>query len=131
MGKGTIQSGRIEFFGWNTSVAVGIGAVRTQIVGATIPSKCRARVKSFGNYLGTVAAWGFCYWEVLVNGVPWEFYGGDPQIFDQVGYAAQRQESTQYEVSGGSFVQVVGSNPTAAIVDMGVSLGLELIYQEG
>jgi len=129
--NGTIQSGRIEAFRFNASVAVGIGAVRTEIVGTTVPCKCRARVKSFGNYLGTVPAWGFCYWEVLVNGVPMEFYGGDPRIYDQVGYAAQRQESTEYEISGGSFVQVVGSNPTADIVDMGVSLGMELIYQEG
>lgn len=130
MSLGTIQSGRREVFAENHSVNVAIGAVRTQIVGATIPPKARAMVKSFGNYLGTVAAWGVAYWEILVNGVPIEFYGGTPRIMDQVGYAAQRSPTTQYEISGGSTVSVVGSNPTAAILAMGVSLEIDLIYQE-
>lgn len=127
---GTIQSGRTESFRENHSVNVGIGAVRTQIVGATIPPKARARIKSFGNYLGTVAAWGVAYWEILVNGVAIEFYGGTPRIMDQVGYAAQRQPATEKEFPGGTVISVVGSNPTAAILAVGVSLELELIYQE-
>jgi hypothetical protein len=49
---------------------------------------------------------------------------------DQVGYAAQRQPTTELEISGGSVVQVCGSNPTAAIVQMGVSMEWEAIYQE-
>ena len=130
MNFGTIQSGRTEFFRENHSVNVGIGAVRTVIATFTVPAKARARIKSFGNYLGTVAAWGTAYWEILVNGVPIEFMGGTPQIFDQVGFAAQRQPSTEYEISGGSRVDVTGSNPTAAILAMGVSLEIEAIYQE-
>jgi hypothetical protein len=125
-----IRNGRTEYFRENHSVNVGIGAIRTVIVAATIPAKARARIKGFGNYLGTVAAWGVAYWEVLVNGVPIEFYGGTPIIMDQVGFAAQRQASTEYEFSGGSVVQVVGTNPTAAILAMGVSLEIELLYQE-
>jgi hypothetical protein len=34
------------------------------------------------------------------------------------------------EIGGGAQIQVRGSNPTAAIVNMGVSLELEIIYQE-
>lgn len=130
MSMGTIQSGRTEYFRENHSVNVAIAAVRTVIATFTVPPKTRARIKSFGNYLGTVAAWGVAYWEVLANGVPVEFYGGTPRIMDQVGYAAQRQPSTEKEFPGGTVIQVCGSNPTAAILAMGVSLEIEAIYQE-
>ena len=125
-----IRQGRTEYFRENHSVNVGIGAVRTVIAAINVPAKAVARIKSFGNYLGTVAAWGVAYWEVLVNGVPIEFYGGTPIIMDQVGFAAQRQASTEYEISGGSRITVVGTNPTAAILAMGVSLEIEALYQE-
>lgn len=130
MGAGTIQNGRREYFRENHSVAVGIGAVRTDIFAFTVPAKSRVKLIGFGNYLGTVAAWGVAYWEILVNGVPVTFVGGTPQIMDQVGYAAQRQPSTELEFSGGSAVRVTGSNPTAAILQMGASMEMEAIYQE-
>jgi len=128
--KGSIQNGRREYFRENHSVAVGIGAVRTTLGTFTVPAKTRARIKSFGNYLGTVAAWGTAYWEILVNGVAIEFMGGTPRIMDQVGYAAQRQTSTEYEFSGGSRIVIAGSNPTAADLQMGFSIEIEAIYQE-
>lgn len=130
MGLGTIQSGRREFFAENHSVNVAIGTLGTLIVGFTIPPKARAIITSFGNYLGTVAAWGVAYWNIQFNGVNQMFYGGMPNIFDQVGYAAQRQPSTEIMISGGTYVAIRGSNPTAAILAMGVSIGGELIYQE-
>jgi hypothetical protein len=130
MAFGTIQLGRTEFFRENHSVAVGIGAIRTALGVFVVPAKARARIKSFGNYLDVVAAWGFCYWEIMCNGVAIEFMGGTPRIMDQVGFAAQRQTSTEVEFSGGSRVVVAGTNPTAGIVNMGFSMELEAIYQE-
>lgn len=130
MGAGTIQNGRREYFRENHSVAVGIGAVRTVIGTFTVPSKARAKLIGFGNYLGTVAAWGVAYWEILANGVPVTYVGGTPRIMDQVGYAAQRQPTSELEFSGGTVVQITGSNPTAAILQMGFSMELEAIYQE-
>lgn len=127
---GTIQSGRTEQFRENHSVNVGIAAVRTAIFTFTVPPKARCRILEFGNYLGTVAAWGTAYWNFIVNGVALDFYGGTPNIFDQVGYAAQRQTSTLREFSGGSLIVLAGSNPTAAILAMGISLSYEFIYQE-
>jgi hypothetical protein len=118
MAFGTIQLGRTEFFRENHSVAVGIGAIRTALGVFVVPAKARARIKSFGNYLDVVAAWGFCYWEIMCNGVAIEFMGGTPRIMDQVGF------------SGGSRVVVAGTNPTAGIVNMGFSMELEAIYQE-
>ena len=130
MNMGSIQNGRREYFRENHSVAVGIGAVRTVIGTFTVPAKARAKLIGFGNYCGTVAAWGVIYWEILINGVPVTYVGGTPRIMDQVGYAAQRQSTSELEISGGSLVQITGSNPTAAIVQMGFSMELEAIYQE-
>ena len=126
----SIQAGRRESFRENHSVAVAIAAVRTSIFSFTVPHKSRCQFKAFGNYLGTVAAWGFAYWEVLCNGIAVQFYGGTPVIMDQVGYAAQRQISAEVEFSGGSFINFTGSNPTAAILQMGISIDYDLIYQE-
>ena len=130
MSFGTIQSGRTESFKENHSVAVGIAAVRTSIFQFTVPPKARCRFLEFGNYLGTVAAWGVAYWEVLANGQAQFWYGGNPRIMDQVGYAAQRQTTAPIEYSGGTVINFTGSNPTAAILNMGISFSYELIYQE-
>ena len=130
MSLGTIQNGRREYFRENASVQVLAGAVRTVIMSLTVPTKARLQLTGFGNYTDTVAAWGTIYWEILVNGVPIEYMGGTPRIMDQVGYAAQRQASTEVMIPGGALLQVVGSNPTAGNVNMGVSLELEGIYQE-
>lgn len=129
MNFGTIQSGRTEFLRENHSVNVAIGAVDTVIVAFTVPPKTRARFKSFGNYLGTVAAWGVAYWTIYANGVPCTMFGSI-NIMDQIGFAAQRQPTTEWEFSGGTRITVCGSNPTAAILAMGVSLEIEAIYQE-
>ena len=130
MALGTIQSGRTEYIRENHSVQVLAGAVDTVIGNFTVPAKCRCRLKSFGNYCDTVAAWGTIYWTIYVNGVPWEIGGGTPRIMDQIGYAAQRQGITEREISGGSLVQITGSNPTAGNVNMGISIEFEAIYQE-
>ena len=125
-----INSGRTESFRENHSALVTALLDYADIWTYSVPSKCRLRFKSFGNYLGTVAAWGFCTWTVLLNNVPIWFYGGNPAVLDQVGYAAQRQQMTEYEVGGGTQIRVQGYNPTAADVNMGISIEYELIYQE-
>lgn len=130
MAFGTIQSGRTEKKRENHSVEVLAAGVRTSIYQFVVPPKCRCRMLAFGNYLSDVGAWGAAYWEVLVNGSAIEFYGGTPVIMDQVGYAAQRQLSTEYEFSGGTLINFTGSNPTAGNIDMGISFEYELIYQE-
>ena len=118
--------GRREQFRENWSVNVGIG-LAAAIWTYRVPSKCRFKFLSFGNYLGTVAAWGTAYWTLTQNGInvyPYE------AIYDQIGYAAQRSTMTELEFNGGATIVITGVNPTAAILAMGVSLEWELIYQE-
>jgi len=123
-----INTGRTEGFRFNESVNVGIGAAAI-IWQYTVPSKCRLRFKSFGNYLGTVAAWGVAYWQMGANGVPVKL-GDQYAVFDQIGYAAQRQIVTEDEYGGATTLIIMGVNPTAAILAMGVSIEFDLIYQE-
>lgn len=120
---------RREFFAENWSVEVANGA-ESALWTFTVPAKCVLQFESFGNYLGTVAAWGTAYFYLTQNGVPVEFYGGTPFIYDQVGYAAQRQKIENKIFGGGTRLVFMGNNPTAAALDMGVGLGYYLIYQE-
>jgi hypothetical protein len=121
-----LNTGRTEKFRENWSVAVPTVttvALWTYIV----PSKCRLRLLSFGNYLGTVAAWGAVVWVLLANNVrvpPYE------AVLDQIGYAAQRQTVTELEFSGGTTLNVTAYNGTLLTCNCGVSLEWELIYQE-
>ena len=123
-----INTGRTEGFRFNESVNVGIG-LTAAIWSYTIPCKCRLRWKHFGNYLGTVAAWGVAYWQMFAGGVPVKL-GDQYALFDQIGYAAQRSTITEDEYGGGTTLTILGTNPTAAILAMGVSISYDLIYQE-
>jgi hypothetical protein len=116
---------RVEEKFENHSENVGIGAT-LEILRVEAPSKCRIRIKTFGNYLGTVAAWGVAYWTYWENGVQREFSGVN-QIMDQIGFAAQRQPVSPVEVGGGSVIQFFGVNPTGDILAMGISIGYEII----
>ena len=116
---------RVEERFENWSDDVGIGAT-LELLRIEVPTKCRIRIKSFGNYLGTVAAWGSAYWTYFENGIQKNF-AGTFLVKDQIGYAAQRQPVTVIEVEGGSVVQFYGVNPTAAILTMGISIGYEII----
>jgi hypothetical protein len=121
-----INTGRTERFRENWSVLVP-DVTTVALWTYTVPSKCRLRLLSFGNYLGTVAAWGFVVWALLCNNqrvAPYE------AVLDQIGYAAQRQTVTELEFGGGSLLQVTAYNGTAADCQVGVSLEWELIYQE-
>ena len=114
---------RVEPKGENFSFAVGIGATLL-LYGYTVPSRLNWRLSKFGNYLGTVAAWGVAYWVIYINGV----LIPDGRIYDQIGYAAQREFKTKIFASPGDRVEIYGVNPTAAILQMGVSLGWDLEY---
>lgn len=115
----------------NWSVNVGIGATAA-IWTYQIPHKARARMIGFGNYLGTVAAWGVAYWYFTCNNVPQALFTGTGAylIYDQVGYAAQRQPCSDEEYAGGSTLVIYGVNATAAALDMGISIEYEEIYPQ-
>ena len=70
-----------------------------------VPSNQHYVLKEFGNDLANVAGWTFAQWQILVNGMP--TYPMDA-IFDQMGYAAQRQKVEGIVIRGGSRFQVRG-----------------------
>jgi hypothetical protein len=122
-----INFGRKQFFAENFSVATLAGVQGNIIATMTIPSKCRARLLAFGNYIDTVAAWGDIVWTMRCNGIPMAPYNA---VLDQIGYAAQRSEVENIEVGGASLITVTADNNHVANVQVGVSLAWELIYQE-
>lgn len=70
-----------------------------------VPANSRLILKSFGNDLSNVGGWTFVHWQFLRNGIP--IYPMD-DIFDQMGYAAQRQAIQNLEVNGGDRFQLRG-----------------------
>ena len=92
-----------------------------------VPARTAWRWRKVGNYLGTVAAWGFAYWEVLINGVRVPENG---LIYDQIGYAASREIITPVYAMPGERVQVVAHNLTAANLQMGINMKWDLEYGE-
>jgi len=123
-----INTGQTKFYAENFSVNVLAASVGTVIATYIVPSKCRARLLSFGNYLSLVALWGDVTWRMNVNGIPMAPYNA---IRDQIGYAAQRSDVEKIEAGGGSVITVTADNADALLaVDVGVSLAWELIFQE-
>jgi len=129
-----INTGRTEFHAENYSVLVPLDAVFPlpalveYVIGTYIvPSKCRVRLLSFGNYIGTVAAWGLIRWHLNANGIRVAPYDN---VLDQIGYAAQRSEVERIEFGGGTTLTVSCHNDSAAAVQVGVSVAWELIFQE-
>jgi len=91
-----------------------------------VPSKSKFRLVSFGNYTDSYSAWGTIFWSFYLNDTliyPYE------KILDQIGTGAHRQPIQPVEVFGGSTFRIQASNPTSAIVAMGVSLRWELYFQ--
>ena len=116
-----------DFFAENFSVSVPGTSTGTVIATINVPIKCRFRLLSLGNYIDSVAAWGFITWHFNCNGTPQAPYHS---ILDQIGYAAQRQETQHLEFGGGSIITITADNTTAAPVAVGISISWELIYQE-
>ena len=121
--------GRREFVGENWSVNI-LANATTAIWDYVVPVKMEIEIAEFGNYMSDVAAWGTNYFYAVANGVPFELAGGFPNIYDQVGYAAQRQPISPKRFSGGTRIIIYGVEATGAAVDMGVSIGYWKIYQE-
>jgi hypothetical protein len=99
-----------------------------ELVSVQVPQKCRLVVKSFGNYCGTLTAWGAVYWVFLQDGrliYPYE------NILDQLGYGPSRQPIEDVIIPGGHRFSIMAVNPTAAIVKMGISLEYDLEFAEG
>lgn len=71
----------------------------------TVPSNQMLIVKSFGNDLSNVAGWTLVHWQLLKNGIP-NYPMQD--IYDQMGYAAQRQPIQNLRWPGGSRFTVRG-----------------------
>lgn len=121
--------GQREFFAENWSEQVLANATQ-ELWTFTVPNRCVLELVEFANYMDTVAAWGTNYFYFAQNGVVFEYAGGYPLIYDQVGYAAQRQKFSPKYFSGGNRLQIFGVEATGANVDMGISVGYYLIYQE-
>ena len=92
-----------------TVAAVG-GVV--DFVDEIVPSNQTYVIKSVGVDLDNVAGWTFCHWRFLKNGIP--VYPLD-DIYDQIGYAAQRQSVENIQFPGGSRFQIRGINDHAAL----------------
>jgi hypothetical protein len=70
-----------------------------------VPANQTLIVKSFGNDLSNVLGWTLVHWQLLKNGMG-EYPMDD--IFDQMGYAAQRQPIENLRWQGGDRFQVRG-----------------------
>jgi len=122
-----INTGRTEFHAENYSVQVLAASAGTVIGTYIVPSKARARLLTFGNYLSLVGHWGDVTWHLNCNGIPCAPYNA---LLDQIGYAAQRSEVERLEFGGGSIITVTADNANVANVDVGCSVSWELIFQE-
>ena len=93
-----------------------------------VPAGCYAELVSFGNDIDTPAAWGQVYWRFLRDGLPLTQEGLDA-IYDQMGYAAQRQRIYPAKFMGGSKMTVRAYNNYSGSVEMLVSLLFRLYYR--
>lgn len=119
---------RVEEKGENFSGLVTALLDQLVLYDYVVPARVRWRLRNFGNYLGTVAAWGIAnsYWTMEINGVL--VPGG--LIADQVGYAAQASPISAVIGFPGDRIQIIGHNLTAADLQMGVKLEWNLEFVE-
>ena len=117
---------KTEKFIQNFSADIPIaGAV--DLIDMIIPAKCTMVVLDFGNYCNTVAAWGTIYWDFYNDDLPLYPYN---HIMDQIGFGTGRQAVQSVPINGGHRFRIRATNPTAGIVQMGISLEYELRYGE-
>lgn len=108
---------------------------RSQVIAATtqfdfidfvVPPNQTLILKSFGNDLSNVAGWTLVHWRLLKNGIPQ--YPMD-DIFDQMGYAAQRQPVQNLKWTGGSrfIVRGIANAGTPALCAVLISVEYDLV----
>lgn len=98
--------------------AVIAAGTQNDFIDFVVPSNQTLVLKSFGNDLSNVAAWTLVHWRFLKNGIPQ--YPMD-DIFDQMGFAAQRQPVQNLRWTGGSRFIVRG------IADAGTPAGTAVL----
>lgn len=124
-----MNTGRKEFHGENWSEVVLAGATQ-EVWRLVVPQAAEVEIVEFGNYMSVVAAWGTNYWYAMANGVHFELAGGFPNIYDQVGYAAQRAKINPKVFPGGTLIQIFAVEATGANVNMGISIGYNYVWRE-
>jgi hypothetical protein len=94
-----------------------------------IPANQTLVIKSFGNDLSNVGGWTFVHWQFLKNGQG-EYPMND--IFDQMGYAAQRQNVENLKWQGGDRFQLrgVANVGTPALCAVLASIEYDLVDNE-
>lgn len=97
-------------------------AAQFDFIDEIVPSNQHFVVKSFGNDLSNVAGWTFAQWQLLRNGMP--VYPMDA-IFDQMGFAAQRQPVENLVWNGGDRFQVRGLMAAAGPAGCAVLVSIE------
>lgn len=120
---------RREFVGENWSATI-LANATTALWDYTIPSGIDLEITEFGNYMGDVAAWGTNYFYATANGVPFELAGGFPLIYDQVGYAAQRQTISPKRFNGGTRIIIYAVEAKGFNVAMGISIGYFNLFKK-
>ena len=115
-----------NFSGNVPAAALGVNG-QLDLFTLTVPARAKMTPTEFGNYCGTLAAWGFVWWDFLNDG-----YGLYPyeQILDQIGFGTGRQGVQGVTIEGGHTFIIRAINSTAAIVRMGISLAYILEYPE-
>jgi len=83
-----------------------------------IPANSTLIIKGFGNDLSNVAGWTLVHWQFLKNSMG---YFPMDDIFDQMGYAAQRQAVENLQWQGGDRFQVRG------VADAGTPAGCAVL----
>ena len=90
-----------------------------------VPSNQHYVLKEFGNDLSIVGGWTFAQWQILINGIPTYPMNA---IFDQMGYAAQRQKVEGIVMRGGDRFQVRGLMDGAG--PAGCAVLVSIAYEE-
>lgn len=99
------------------SQVIAAGA-QADFIDLVVPMNQTLVLKSFGNDLSNVAGWTLVHWRFLKNTLP--YYPMD-DIFDQMGFAAQRQPVQNLRWPGGSRFTVRG------IADAGTPAGTAVL----
>jgi hypothetical protein len=100
----------------------------TDLYTFTVPAGCYLELEDFGNDIDVVGAWKYVYWQFLRDGLPMVQESLDA-IYDQMGYAAQRQKIYPAKIMGGGKLTVRAYNNYTGPVNMVASFRYKLYYR--